>query len=67
MKQSPEWSALCLTLHPFTLLRKRKDKKKVILRYHIALFFGRKNIFLPSIPKKELRKTFIYNVKSLSL
>ena len=41
MKQSPERSLV----PSITPLRKRKDNEKVILRYHIKLFFGRKNIF----------------------
>ncbi len=39
------------------LLRKRKDKKKVIFQHHIELFFGRKNPFGPPSWSKRFGNT----------
>jgi hypothetical protein len=49
------------------LLRKRKDKKKVIFQRYIELFFGRKNLFGPLLRSKRFHNTFIYSVKFISL
>ena len=63
MKQSHDRAYL----HPLILLRKRKDKKKVIFQRYIALFFGRKNLFGPPSWSKRFHNTFIYSVKFISL